>query len=621
MAENIRINVLSDATQLKETNKVLVESGKISKEAEQRFGELKKATTKADESFKSLRQQIKESKDEATRLAQQFGENSTQARNAAQRVANLTEELSDFNGRVAALNPEAKFNALNQVIGGSIGAFQGLTGALQLFGGESEEVQKIAQRLQGFLNLTQGLNSVLGLKDAFANLRVVLGTTVVAQESLNTATVAGAAATNTASVATKGFSASLLASPLAPFIIVLGLLAAAYAVANKNTGENTEEIKKNTEALKAQEEERKNLIDTLESETKARSQLIEELNIKLQETTGLITKKQAELLQLAIEERKALDKFNSKGFLTTLDQVQVDQIKEVFKIRRKIIEAEAEKDENKIPLKVKVDRQDIDYIKSLPEDISDELEPIKVEVKPFSNEGLFKKLDDEAKQRAENTILLAQGSFDFIAGLSRNATEARLQDLEEQKNQGILSEEEYQKKLKELRRKSAQDEKALAIFQASINIASAIIKALATEGNPALVPITAAIGAAQLAVIASRPIPKFKKGTLSLQGGNGGEDDILLYANRGEAIIPTDRSIAYNKALSAIFHKTVSAKELNDFVVNKTSGGNHITASVNPYDLARGLKKSKREIEYQARKTGQIIAQELRNSTNLRHVI
>jgi hypothetical protein len=46
-----------------------------------------------------------------------------------------------------------------------------------------------------------------------------------------------------------------------------------------------------------------------------------------------------------------------------------------------------------------------------------------------------------------------------------------------------------------------------------------------------------------------------------------------------------------------------------------------VNATINPYDLARGLKRSRREIETQATLTGRVIAKELSSSSNIRHVI
>ena len=619
MADNITVKILADATELKETNKVLAESGKISKETEQRFSDLQKATTKADASFKSLRQQIKEAKDEATRLSQQFGENSVQANKAAQRVANLTEELADFNQRVGALNPEAKFNALNQVIGGSIGAFQGLTGALQLFGGESEEVQKIAQRLQGFLNLTQGLNSVLGLKDAFANLRVVLTAATASTTALSTATTGVAVAEGAATAGATAFGVAFTAATGGIILLIAGLVTAIYAVekALDDSAESTERLKKKWDDLDAARTtydktfiaKRDEILDTYDFE------------IKKLEAVGASEEK---IIQAKIKRINAELAANRAAIASGKGSLEInDQLVKSNKALSQELELLKLKLDNIKPIKSVVDKKsvekDIDYIKGLPADIEDGLEPIKVKVEPFSNDNLFKKLDADAKQAFENAQTAAQGAFDFIAGLSRNATESQIQDLDLLLAKKKITEDEYQKKIKEIRRRQAQDEKALAIFQATINIANAIIAAI--PKGPAAIAIASAIGAAQLAVIASKPIPKFKKGSKFITGGNGGEDDILAYLNRGEAVIPTDINKDYHKTISAIFHKSVSAKDLNNFVVNKTSGNSNVTASINPYDLARGLKRSNREVRKQAEITGEVIARKLASTYNPRHVI
>lgn len=213
--------------------------------------------------FKSLREQIKGAKDEATRLGQEFGFDSTQARAAQQRVAGLTEELDDFNKRVASLNPEAKFNSLNQVLQGTFGGFQALTGALQLFGVENEKVQQIAQQFQGAINVSQGLNSILSLKDAFSNLGTVLGVTKAAKVADAAASniQAGASgraavaltlqagAANTATVATRGFTAALLANPIIAVAAVLAVIAGAFIAVSAAADEASEATKAVNDAL------------------------------------------------------------------------------------------------------------------------------------------------------------------------------------------------------------------------------------------------------------------------------------------------------------------------------------------------------------------------------------
>ena len=167
------------------------------------------SVTKAGKSgaeFKTLKTQIREAKNEAQLLAAEFGDTSTQAVNAQKKIANLTDELGDFNDRVAALNPEAKFKAFGQVAQGAVGGLQGLTGALQIFGSENEEVNKIVQKFQGFINLTQGIESIAGLGDTFKSLKVILGLTTISQEALAAATVTEGVAAEGAAVANKAFA-------------------------------------------------------------------------------------------------------------------------------------------------------------------------------------------------------------------------------------------------------------------------------------------------------------------------------------------------------------------------------------------------------------------------------
>lgn len=122
---------------------------------------------------KSLKQQLKEATNEAQRLADVYGATSQEAIQAAKQTAVLKEKLSDFKGTVDALNPEAKFKAIGQVAQGIAGGFAAAQGAMALFGVQSEEVEKQLLKVQGALALSEGLNTILSLGDAFGNLKVV----------------------------------------------------------------------------------------------------------------------------------------------------------------------------------------------------------------------------------------------------------------------------------------------------------------------------------------------------------------------------------------------------------------------------------------------------------------
>lgn len=223
MADKIVIEVVGNTAGLKSLTDEFNKTAKASDDLNKKLLDTEKEAEKADKAFKSLKTQIKEAKIEAQAMAEKFGASSKEATSAAQKVAQLTDDLDDFNNRVKALNPEAKFTALTNVLSGTLGAFQGVTGAVQLFGGESKKAQEIAQKLQGALNFAQGLNSLMGMKDAFKDLQVVLGITSAATTTAAVANQELAVAEGEAAVASGALNASLLANPA--FLIITGIVA------------------------------------------------------------------------------------------------------------------------------------------------------------------------------------------------------------------------------------------------------------------------------------------------------------------------------------------------------------------------------------------------------------
>ena len=125
----------------------------------------------------------------------------------------------------------------------------------------------------------------------------------------------------------------------------------------------------------------------------------------------------------------------------------------------------------------------------------------------------------------------------------------------------------------ELRRKQDLATRAQALFDIAVGTARNIV----VEGgkNPALIPFFAALGATQSALVLARPLPKYQKGTLSLQRGNNptGTDTVPILANEGEAIIPTDKSRAYRPTLEALYKGLLSPRELNGMVMKRLRDG------------------------------------------------
>jgi len=127
----------------------------------------------------------------------------------------------------------------------------------------------------------------------------------------------------------------------------------------------------------------------------------------------------------------------------------------------------------------------------------------------------------------------AQEAFNFISEASQKNFDEEYARLEEQKNVALLFagdsaaakqeiEEQYEQRRKGIARREAKAKQQQAIFNIAIDTAQAIVATLAKTPPPAGLPfaaIVAALGAAQIAMVASQKIPQYWKGTDNAEGG------------------------------------------------------------------------------------------------------
>lgn len=121
----------------------------------------------------SLKQQLREATAEVQALSEKFGATSQQAVEAAKRASELKDQIGDSKNLIDAFNPDTKFKAFSQTLGAVAGGFAAVQGALGLLGAEGEDVQKTLAKVQSALALSQGLEQLGDLGDAFKNLKTV----------------------------------------------------------------------------------------------------------------------------------------------------------------------------------------------------------------------------------------------------------------------------------------------------------------------------------------------------------------------------------------------------------------------------------------------------------------
>lgn len=165
-----------------------------------------------------------------------------------------------------------------------------------------------------------------------------------------------------------------------------------------------------------------------------------------------------------------------------------------------------------------------------------------------SNSGFDKVFElienfDKLKVDAVSTALAIseafQQAFNTISQMSDANYQRMYDNLERQRDTSILFagesataraevERVYEERRKRIQRQQAESQKRLAMFNIAINTAQAIMAVFSKTPPPKGIPLAilvGAIGAAQLAMTASQPIPQFYKGTQNAPEGLAWTDE------------------------------------------------------------------------------------------------
>lgn len=145
----------------------------------------------------------------------------------------------------------------------------------------------------------------------------------------------------------------------------------------------------------------------------------------------------------------------------------------------------------------------------------------------------FETAEDKAKVVGLAISEAFQQAFNTISSYSDANYQRMYDNLERQRDVSIMFagesvtarqeiERQYEERRKRIQRQQAESQKRMAIFNAVINTAQAVVAALP---NFVLAAIVGVIGAAQVALIASQPIPQFYKGTQNAPEGLAWTDE------------------------------------------------------------------------------------------------
>ena len=174
-----------------------------------------------DADVKPLKKQLREATQELQVARQRYGEFSTEAVNAAKKVAVIRDEIEAANEAAALFDPGKRFEALTTAASTAAGGIAAVQGAMALFGGESEEVEKALLKVQGALALSQGLSQLKDIGKVTEQLKISF-------KGLGTSAKSATSSTDGLTKSTKGFGKAIIATGVGALVAALGLLIANF---------------------------------------------------------------------------------------------------------------------------------------------------------------------------------------------------------------------------------------------------------------------------------------------------------------------------------------------------------------------------------------------------------
>ncbi len=348
------------------------------------------------------------------------------------------------------------------------------------------------------------------------------------------------------------------------------------AVKKKLTEEEIEELKK------LREEEAKHKQDILNKEIEDNAKAFDTLN-KLR-LDALKIAQEAELLQVrsGSDEEFELKKSHVIAMAEFRIATEVEHQEEEKNIR-----AKAENDILELTKK-RIEGQRAEEKKKNEEDFKDRERIADEELKFY---------EDVEKEKAYLIQQVKEQAFSFVTTLNDRETQNRLDNLNYQLEAGIINQEEFDKKEREVKRKAANRDKALSLFRIAIQTAENVTKY--TGGLPATAPLLAlaiAVGSIQAGVVLAQPIP-FAKGTKSVPGQKKGVDSVHALLMPEEMVIPVGTKKKYEPILNSIFDEKISPDFLNALAMKKDMKFDG-SARLSKYDIKDGMTAALRNGVY-----------------------
>ena len=235
---------------------------------------------------------------------------------------------------------------------------------------------------------------------------------------------------------------------------------------------------------------------------------------------------------------------------------------------------------------------------------------------------------DKRKELIDKFVQQTTQAFAALNELSKVANEIRLQEIEDVSdkelqaiNQSTLLERDkvqsriaLEKKkaaqIAEINRRQAVQDKALAIFNIGLSTSQAIMQFLVKPGGAAgiaLSVLAGITGAAEIAAVIAKPIPKFEKGGL-IGGRLHSQGGTLIEAEQGEFMVNRRQSAKHRRELDAMntsteaFRKMIDEKYVRPALMSYSAGrrgkeGVIVNASLNSKSMEKEMRGMRKDLK------------------------
>jgi hypothetical protein len=340
-------------------------------------------------------------------------------------AAKLEDQIGDTRERVRVLASDTfKFDAAVQGVQAVAGAFAGVQGAIALFGGESEEVNKALLKVQASLALVAAAQEFANLVTGQGALKLALQSAATAVYSAATTaatatTTAFGVAVNTTSTSFKVLRGAIIASGIGLIIVGVALAIEAFNNLNKST---EEQIKNQNRLAKAGEDAQKQLGDATLKRLVAEGKVSED-QAKRIEIRNEATKKQNENRLAFAKELNRLEKERQEA--------EGDSVRLVGIFRQK---EQAERNYQTVRLAITRDAQaEIADLNKKDVVDTEKKSDDKVKIKEQENIDIFKLLQEEFAAQLRTRAIIAETAV-IKDNSIKNQTDLILANLDIQTN-------------------------------------------------------------------------------------------------------------------------------------------------------------------------------------------